>query len=353
MATAWGFSVLCVLVLQCPLETQSCSHFAMENDYKLTVRTMDLGNIPFSSWQIMTVPIGTRGLRSSSHGYVGFVIKVAGFTLHDLVFAGMNDAGLTCDLQTLLGTRYPQASQTDDNIDVAFLCRWALEGFASIAEVKQGLEKVRFVEPSIEYRVIGGAHWALRDAHGQGLIVEFLDGEMKVMEDNNDNGKTGFGIMTNEPPISWQTQAIRHLQWKQSLARSAVSMPGSWYPDERFQRIHLVKSGMPKPATHIEAMMQATHVLNTVTVPMGEQLGTDSGKRSGEGSGDHTQWGVIYDHANTTVYWRSTVNQNLQRLRLVDAHLEPSKPQQYLAVFAEELPWFNDVAGTLTPVPSV
>ena len=31
--------------------------------------------------------------------------------------------------------------------------------------------------------------------------------------------------------------------------------------------------------------MQAVHVLNTVTVPMGLQLGTDSGKHSGEGSG--------------------------------------------------------------------
>ena len=32
-----------------------------------------------------------------------------------------------------------------------------------------------------------------------------------------------------------------------------------------------------------EAVMQAVHVLNTVTVPMGLQLGTDSGKGSGEG----------------------------------------------------------------------
>ena len=52
-----------------------------------------------------------------------------------------------------------------------------------------------------------------------------------------------------------------------------------------------------------------------VTVPMGDQMGTDSG--AGEGAGDHTMWGVVYDHKNVTVYFRTETNQNLQRLRLV------------------------------------
>ncbi len=30
----------------------------------------------------------------------------------------------------------------------------------------------------------------------------------------------------------------------------AVSIPGSWYPDERFQRIYLVKRGMPQPKNY-------------------------------------------------------------------------------------------------------
>eukprot|EP01047_Picozoa_sp_COSAG01_P018814 COSAG01_NODE_1028_length_12028_cov_5.688826_5_plen_39_part_00 len=36
-------------------------------------------------------------------------------------------------------------------------------------------------------------------------------------------------------------------------------------------------------------------MLNTVTVPMGAQWGTDSGAKSGEGAGDHTLYGVLYD----------------------------------------------------------
>jgi len=48
---------------------------------------------------------------------------------------------------------------------------------------------------------------------------------------------------------------------------------------------------------------------------MGDQIGTDSGP--GKMAGDHTMWGVIYDHKNNTVYFRTETNQNLQRLRLV------------------------------------
>merc|ERR1712232_27811 len=151
-----------------------------------------------------------------------------------------------------------------------------------------------------------GTHFSVRDAMGQGVVIEFMDGEMQLYDDHNDKGKTGFGIMTNEPRFPWQVEAVRHLQWKQQLARSAVTMPGTWYPDARFQRIYLVKSGMPTPKTYEEAMMQAVHTLNTITVPMGDQIGTDSGK--GEGLGDHTQWGVVYDHKKRTIYWRSQAN---------------------------------------------
>ena len=64
--------------------------------------------------------------------------------------------------------------------------------------------------------------------------------------------------------------------YKQSLARPSTSMPGAWYPDERFIRIHLVKSAMPTPLTFEEAMQNALHVLNVISVPGGNQIGTDT-----------------------------------------------------------------------------
>ena len=73
---------------------------------------------------------------------------------------------------------------------------------------------------------------------------------------------------------------------------------------------------------------------------MGNQYGTDSGGKSGEGSGDHTLYGVIYDHLTKVLYWRTSANQNLQRLDLMQALTKQEK--LVLPAVKNDLPWFND-----------
>lgn len=327
---------LAMLRLLCAV---GCSNFAMENNFQISARTEDLGALDYE-FALVTKPRGASCLHSSCrYGYVAFVPAVGAKLNDTLIKAGMNEAGLSCDKQTLLGSQYPERSASLDNIDAAFICQWALGGFASVAEAKEGLQKVNFVAP----QPIGFAdgHWAFRDSQGQGMVVEFVDGRAIAHDDHNDDGQTGFGIMTNEPTFPWQLQAIRHLKWKRSLARSAVAMPGAWYPDERFQRIFLIKSAMPKPRSGQEAIMQAVDVMNSISVPLGV-IGTDSGK--GEGEDDRTHFGVIYDHLNGTVYWRTASNQNLQRLRLVDARLAQGDPVTSLRISSSKLPFFHDAA---------
>ena len=122
-----------------------------------------------------------------------------------------------------------------------------------------------------------------------------------------------------------------------------VAMPGSFYPDERFLRLHLVKSALPPPTSQREAIQHAAHVLNVVTVPMGAQMGTDSG--AGEGAGDHTMWGTIYDHKEKALYFRTMTNMNLQRVQLSDLKLGAGAAPKRLALDAPALPWYADAAG--------
>ena len=124
----------------------------------------------------------------------------------------------------------------------------------------------------------------VRDRNGDSVVIEFIDGKTVLTEDKNDD-HSGFGIMTNEPTIDWHIENVKHAKWKLNNARPAFSIPGNFYPDERFLRIYLLKTAMDKPTSYREAIMQAVHVLNSVTVPMGNQLGTDSS--AGEGAGDH------------------------------------------------------------------
>lgn len=339
--TSWFHTLVFIGLSWAP--SMGCSNFAMNNDYGLSADTMDMGPVWYQ-WTISTRPKGMPGVRSSKFGYVGFVES----TCPSLVADGMNTAGLTCDAHALLGSKHPDRNASLDNIDAGHICQWALEGYGSVAELKAGLAGVNFLQAKqVDYR---GQHWVFRDSHGHGLALEFLNGRMEVIDDFNDGGKTGFGVFTNEPGLLWQNEAVRHLEWKRTLARPAVEMPGTWYPEARFQRLHLVKSAMPKPKTYLEAIMQTVHVLNTVTVPMGDQIGTDSGP--GEGLGDHTQFGVIYDSKNATIYWRTDVNQNLQRLRLEDAGLATGGKEQVIAAMSPKLPWFSDAAGALSPTSS-
>jgi len=111
------------------------------------------------------------------------------------------------------------------------------------------------------------------------------------------------------------------------------------YPDERFLRIYLTKSGMPTPTTYQQAVQHALHVLNTITVPMGHQMGTDSG--FGEGAADHTHYAHVYDHKQAVLYWRHESNLQLQRVRLADV-LGSTTPLT-LQMF-NSLPFFHDAA---------
>merc|ERR1719203_116403 len=100
----------------------------------------------------------------------------------------MNSAGLSCDKQTLRGSQYPAEDPSRDNIDAALICQWALEGHASVDDLKVALQQVNFVTPG-EANFLDG-HWVLRDGFGQGVVLEFLEGRMVVYDDNNDQGKT-------------------------------------------------------------------------------------------------------------------------------------------------------------------
>jgi len=179
----------------------------------------------------------------------------------------------------------------------------------------------------------------VRDSKGLGLAVEFMEGRTKLYDDFND-GESGVGVFTNEPPFPWQVANVKHYLWKQSLARPATAMPGAWYPDERFLRIFLTKTAMPTPQSYQEAVQHALHVLNTITVPMGEQLGTDSG--FGEGAADHTHYAHVYDHRNAILYWRHQGNLQLERVKLSDVLASPMPLSLSLD---NQLPFYHDASG--------
>ena len=333
------------LVLLAATHATACSNAAMEDAFGLSIRTEDLGDVDYE-FVLVTQPRGRATVdgEKSKYGFVGFLGLKGAFPMalnaSQGLKAGMNEAGLSCDKQTLKPeTRFAPAGTARD-LDAALLCRWALESFGSVAEVEAAIAEVNVVVAKHDPEFLDG-HYAFRDRDGRGAVVEFVAGAANVYRDDND-GENSFGIMTNEPEWPWQVQNVKHAQWK--LGRKdtpALSIPGDFYPDARFLRLWLHKSTMvPRATTYRQAVADAVAVLNTVTVPRGTQPGKDAAR-------GRTHWGVVWDHKNSIVYWRSESNMQLQRLRLEDADLGVGGARRHVPVESAKLPFFADASAQL------
>ena len=328
--------------------TNACSNFAMQDSFGLSARTEDMGPISFD-FSLTANPATTSTLGFVALSAMKLGPNVAPLNASQGIKAGLNTAGLSCDKQTLRPTEWMQVSvDTKTIVDGALLCRWALENFHNVSSLKALLntpsnpQRPVFIKPQHDNDFNDG-HFAIRDALGHGIVIEFQNGKMNIYDDNNDDGLTGYGVMTNEPNYPWMIESMKTLLWKEAKYGPMVAMPGSWYPDARFQRLYLVKSKMPVPSNLQEAIAYCVAVLNTVTVPMGLQHGKDMKDPT-----DHrTQWASIYDHQRKTLYWRTDQNVNLARLQLSDVNLEIGDVQQIMEVKTKKLGWFMDAAGVM------
>lgn len=331
--------ILLLLITGLTPWASACSNFFMDNDpYRISVRTMDLGLGSFD----MVVKAAQSPER---YGRVGFVAGLPHLPLVKFQTGGLNEVGLSCDQQTLINASYPTSAEgAHVVVSTDSFCGEILANYSSSRELGEALRNGSLA-------VVAGAvkhtHFVARDSQGESLVVEGLDGIVRARLDLNDDGATGFGILTNEPPLDIHLANVRLLKWKRTLAGSAVTLPGTWYPDDRFARIYLVKQAMAAPTSYLNAVQQAIHVLNTITVPMGDsQLGTDSSQDEGR---DHTLYGVVYDHLNSRLYWRTQSNQNFQLLDLNAALGSAAAADAALVmpVFNDDLPWYHDATPAL------
>eukprot|EP00941_MAST-03F_sp_MAST-3F-sp1_P003591 g3591.t1 len=324
----------------------------MEDDYLLSVRTEDLPED--YDFILVSRPSNATGVYGNvnTFGFLGFLKNrrhPMTLSSSEGIKGGMNEKGLSCDKQTLRPSEFPPPSGEPEKIpdlDAALFCRWALENFSNVNDLRIALTTplINIIAPQHDNEFNDG-HYIFRDRFGQGIVVEFVDGKTNVYIDNNDNGKTGFGVTTNEPQYPWQVEGIKLLQWKSNrTSTAALGFTGDWYPDSRFQRIWLVKNNLTKPKSYREAIANAVSVLNVVTVPRGTQPGKDN-------KFDRTLFGVVYDHINSTLYWRSQSNMNLQRLQLKD--VVKGKVAKFISVQSDKLKYFNDVGGLMTSTTTV
>ncbi|KAE9331656.1 hypothetical protein PR003_g14903 [Phytophthora rubi] len=269
---------------------------------------------------------------------------------------GLNEAGLSAAWLYLEASQYPtpDGSFNMSKPVVTSLCSYILGNFATVEEVKIGLQYVQLagINGQVAQQVLhvpapadGKAktaplHVSVHDQNGNNLVIEFLNG-LPIFHDNPN------GVLTNDPPLEQQLELLnKHLSAAQGNINTGNLLPGGYGSSERFVRLSVlnqkIKEGYSAPTVHasyIEAteeqrvVSDALHLLNTVVrPPMGEA----------------TQWSIVRDHKRRMLYIRSTANQLLRRVSLdmldwADPHARRLIPVSYGVWFLDStVPLLDD-----------
>jgi len=229
-------------------------------------------------------------------------------------FVGLNGKGLSLSALWLLGTEYEQVSAESDPtkvIELFDLPSWILGNSDTLESVREALESMTiWGEENELLGEVPPLHLFLHDKFGGSMVVEFIDGEMKIYDNLN-------AVLTNAPELSWHLENLRNyvnlspymkegeingITYKgMGFGSGYVGIPGDETPPSRLVRIALLREFSNPVEREEEGVILAVHLLNTVDIPSGVS------KREGDGpaSFENTQWVTIKDNKNLKLYFRS------------------------------------------------
>jgi choloylglycine hydrolase len=278
-------------------------------------------------------PEGQKGLSwKSRYGFLG----INGMGMSEKFADGMNEAGLSIEGLLFSESKYEpigpgNSAQALSNIDFG---KWVLSNFATVDELKKALSKVSVWGEVVPQ--LGGVlplHFAVHDAAGSNLVIEFINGEKKIYDNP-------IGVMTNMPEFPWQITNLRNYVKLDSLNAKPktfsgvvlkqmgqgsgwLGLPGDWTPPARFVRaVQMVNAAFPAKDAK-EALILAGHIINTVDIPHGVIRDEQKDEKSPVVS-EYTPWTVYKDLTNRILYFRTYENPNLRFIDLKKLVSDPS-----------------------------
>jgi choloylglycine hydrolase len=328
-----------------PARTQACTTFRIQSKDGAWIvgRSMELAMVLES--QVMLVP---RGYRLSStrpdlkpgmawtakYGFLG--INSMGV---DISSDGLNEAGLS------VGTLYfpgfvgyqPFPSDGKDAVSNLEFSNWALSRFATVGEVKEALAKVVVYDLTMPPAGPQPLHWAISDAQGGAIVVEYVGGKLSVHENP-------IGVLTNSPPFEWHMTNLRNYvnltnQNVDPLRLGKVEieplgqgsgllgLPGDYTPPGRFVRATALAYASVPVATADEGANLAFHILNAVDIPVGAVGQRFPGKDGAAPTMvfEKTQWATVHDLRNRICYFRTYGSLAIRKIDLRQVDLTGKK----------------------------
>lgn len=255
---------------------------------------------------------------------------------NETFFDGLNEKGLSLGALWMPGSKYPDSVSAPKAtvIPLELLSKWLLGSFATIDEVRSSLQTISIWAHEIpELNGVPPLHFSLHDAMGKSLVIEFSGGNV-CLYDNLP------GVLTNCPEFPWHCTNLRNyinlsavnaapLDYSGTVLNATgqgsglLGLPGDWTPPSRFVRLAIYKQFVEKAKNAAENVNLAFHLLNTVDIPYGAV------RENKGGHFDYTQWVVVKDLTNGTIYYRTYLDLNFKSLSLKDLMKSESKVKTY------------------------
>ena len=297
-------------------------------------RTMEWGAFDLNS-RVTIIPRGFEFTGLTPDGETGKKWKakygVVGLDmLEKLTIAdGMNEKGLTAGLFYHPGSaKYPEydSAKADISITAIDVAHFILTQFATIAEVREGMNRVRVV-PVVE-EALGKpveAHFMVTEPQGESVVIEFIEGKMKIFENP-------LGVITNSPTFDWHMTNLRNYVNLSAVAipdkkigdlnfaalgggSGMIGLPGDFTPPSRFVRAVAFSQTARPTATSTETVYELFRILDNFNLGVGSAEGSDESHGSTEELRSATLWTTAWDTKSKVFYYHTQHN---RRVRMVD-----------------------------------
>lgn len=271
-------------------------------------------------------PDGDNGkMWTGTYGFVGLdMLK------KDLLSDGMNEKGLSVGLFYHPGTAEYAAYERDkakNTITAVDVASYILSQYATVDEVKKGLETVRIV-PVVE-EALGipvEAHWIVTEPSGKSVVIECLKGKTRFFDNP-------LGVITNSPTYDWHMTNLRtYVNLSPAAAppktvedldstplgggSGMIGLPGDFTPPSRFVRA-VAWSQTARPTKNSEeTVYELFRILDNFNLPLGSAEGSDSDGVNLKGMRSATLWTTAWDQHEKILYFHTQHNRRVRKVEL-------------------------------------
>jgi choloylglycine hydrolase len=267
---------------------------------------------------------------------------------------GLNEKGLAVGHFVFTGFAKYQESEpalAARSIDCAEVGTFLLSTCGNVEEAIAALRAVRVVAAglTVEQRAMNAYHYALHDAGGRCVVLEYVDGQLSVHENP-------LGVVTNSPSFDWHMTNLRnyvHLEANNAApvtlsdvklspigqGTGLFGMPGDFTPPSRFIRAVAFTQAAFTSATAEECVEKAFHLLNQFDIPAGAVRAHENGKMTYE----FTNWTTAADMQHLRYYFHTYQS---RRIKVVDFQKIDLQAQNVKTIPMREPEIVEDVSAT-------